>query len=71
MAIINVKQISSKEKIKEEISSDILKEIKEYCAWVGINDLGFFFEEAAMFVFSKDKEWKDHQREIKRSDKNK
>lgn len=69
MAIIKVKKTSSKEKIKEELSSDILKEIKEYCAWASVDDVGFFIEEAARFVFSKDKEWKEHQKKINRDNK--
>ena len=41
--------------------------INEYCQWANIDDLGFFIEEAAGFIFSKDKDWKDHQRAIKRT----
>jgi len=67
MAIINGKSFAKKEKFKAIISSEILQEINDYCAWANIKDLGFFIEEAASFIFSKDKEWKDHKRAIKRS----
>jgi len=70
MAIISKKKLPTKEKLKTEVSSDVISKIKEYCAWASVDDLGFFIEEAAEFVFSKDKEWKDHQRKIKRSSKN-
>ena len=53
MAIINGVTSTKKEKINE------------YCQWANIEDVGFFLEEAALFVFSKDKEWKDKQRIIK------
>jgi len=69
MAIINGTRFSKKEKIKVMVSSDTVAKINEYCEWANIEDLGFFIEEAACFIFSKDKEWKDHQRTIKRSKK--
>lgn len=71
MAIINGTKFSKKEKIKAMVSSDAVAKINEYCQWANIDDLGFFIEEAACFIFSKDKEWKDHQRSIKRANKNK
>ena len=69
MAIISKKKSDEKEKIKAEINSDIASKIKEYCAWANVNDIGFFIEEAAQFVFSKDKDWKEHQREVNRRNK--
>jgi len=69
MAIINGIKSTKKEKIKVTISSDIVAKINEYCQWANIEDVGFFIEEAALFVFSKDKEWKDNQRTIKRAKK--
>lgn len=61
MAIINGNRFTKKEKIKAVLSSDIV---------ANIEDLGFFIEEAACFVFAKDKDWKDYQRSIKRTSKN-
>ena len=69
MAIINGIKSTKKEKIKAAISSDTVAKINEYCQWANIEDVGFFLEEAALFVFSKDKEWKDNQRIIKRAKK--
>ncbi|WP_298624821.1 hypothetical protein [uncultured Legionella sp.] len=65
MALINARKTPEKEKIKIEISKDIYAEIKEYCSWVGIDDISHFFEESSMMIFSKDKEWKQHQKEKK------
>lgn len=70
MALISAKKIADKEKIKIDIDIDIYAEIKSYCAWSGINELDYFFEEAATFIFSKDKEWKNHTRSIKRDKAN-
>jgi hypothetical protein len=58
MALISAKKIADKEKIKIEINKEIYTEIQNYCEWAGITDLDHFFEEAATFIFSKDKEWK-------------
>ncbi|BCA93651.1 hypothetical protein TUM19329_00120 [Legionella antarctica] len=70
MALINAKKIDDKEKIKLEINKEIYAEIQKYCAWAGISEMDHFFEEAASFIFSKDKDWKNHDRSIKR-EKNK
>ncbi|HCX3739432.1 TPA: hypothetical protein OZN06_001319, partial [Legionella pneumophila] len=56
MALISARKAPEKEKIKIEISKDIYSEIKEYCSWVGIDDISHFFEESAFMIFSKDKE---------------
>lgn len=70
MALINAKKIADKEKIKIDIDKDIYAEIKSYCTWSGISDVDYFFEEAATFIFSKDKEWKNHTRSIKHDKSN-
>lgn len=69
MAIINGNRSTKKERIKAEISVDILKQIEQYCAWAKIDDVGYFIEEAAYFVFAKDKEWKQYQKSLKRAAK--
>lgn len=58
MALITARKVQDKEKLKIEINQDIYSEIQSYCSWAGIDDLNHFFEEAASFVFSKDKDWK-------------
>lgn len=61
MALITAPKPLEKEKIKIEINSAIYAEIKKYCAWSGISKMDYFFEEAANYILSKDKEWKKHQ----------
>ncbi|HGO6700355.1 TPA: hypothetical protein ACK8SH_002755 [Legionella pneumophila] len=58
MALITAKKINDVEKIKVEINKEIYAEIQRYCQWAGINKIDHFFEEAATFIFSKDKDWK-------------
>lgn len=67
MAIIKGNKITKKEKIKAAVSAEIVAKIEEYCQWAHIDDIGFFIEEAACFVFAKDKDWKDHKRSSKRA----
>lgn len=57
MALIAAKKIKDKEKIKLEIDKDIYSEIQQYCEWIGISNIDHFFEEAATYIFSKDKDW--------------
>jgi hypothetical protein len=66
MAIIKRTRLEKKEKIKTEISSETFEKINEYCAWANIDDIGFFIEEAASFVFAKDRDWKRHKKEAKK-----
>ncbi|KTC94913.1 hypothetical protein [Legionella feeleii] len=70
MPLINNKISQRKEKIKVEINSDTLAQINAYCQWASIDDIGFFIEEAAHFIFAKDKDFKAHQKAIKRQVKN-
>jgi hypothetical protein len=69
MAIINGNSSNKKEKIKAEINADVLRQIEQYCAWANIDDIGFFLEEAAYFIFAKDKDWKQHQKSLKKAAK--
>ena len=66
MPIINGTRSQKKEKIKAEINSDIYEKISDYCAWADIDDIGFFIEEAAIFIFAKDKDWKQHLKATKK-----
>ena len=66
MAIINGTRLQKKDKIKASINSDIAAKITAYCEWANIDDIGFFIEEAATFVFSKDRDWKQHNKTAKK-----
>ncbi|KTD65690.1 hypothetical protein [Legionella spiritensis] len=66
MPIINGTRFQKKEKIKAEINNETYEKIMEYCAWANIDDIGFFIEEAAGFVFAKDREWKQFKKTAKK-----
>jgi hypothetical protein len=66
MPIINGTRSQKKEKIKAEINSEIYAKINDYCAWANIDDIGFFIEEAASFIFAKDRDWKQHKKSTKK-----
>lgn len=69
MPIINGNRFQKKEKIKTEISSETFDKINEYCTWANIDDVGFFIEEAAGFIFAKDRDWKQHKKRLKNASK--
>lgn len=60
MALIKKKLEAKKEKIRVEINGATFDMMKKYCSWSHIEDIGYFIEEAAHFVFKKDKEWKKY-----------
>ena len=66
MPIINGTCSHKKSKIKAEINSEIAEKIQEYCSWANIEDIGFFIEEAASFIFAKDRDWKQYQKASKK-----
>jgi hypothetical protein len=70
MPIINGTRFQKKDKIKAEINSEIAAKITEYCAWAKIDDVGFFIEEAASFVFAKDRDWKQYKKAAKKRTEN-
>lgn len=37
-------------------ANETLTTIQQYCEWANIEDLGYFLEEAAHFIFAKDKD---------------
>lgn len=61
MALISAKKHNVKEKIKLDIDKEIYNEIEKYCAWEKIDDISYFFEEAASYILSKDKTWKAYK----------
>lgn len=62
MAILKPKIKSEREQIRLSIDSQVLAEISRYCEYAGFKKQDEFFEEAALHILSKDKEfreWKD------------
>jgi metal-responsive CopG/Arc/MetJ family transcriptional regulator len=61
MPIIKAKQKQDKEQIRISVDKGLLDKIKKYCEWANVTKQDEFFEQAAEFVLSKDKDW--HARE--------
>ena len=57
MPIIKATQKQEKEQVRISIDKGILDTIKKYCDWANVKKMDEFFEQAAEFVFSKDKDW--------------
>jgi hypothetical protein len=62
MAIIKNRNNQQKQLVKVKINSGILTQVEQYCEWSGIFDLGYFFEEAAEYIFRKDVEWRQFKK---------
>jgi predicted DNA binding CopG/RHH family protein len=60
MAIIKAKHKSEKIQIRIAIENHTLEKIKQYCAWVDIKKQDDFFQQAAEYVLSKDRDWNEH-----------
>lgn len=57
MPIIKAKKKIEKEQIRISLDTSLIAKIKKYCEWAGVQKTDDFFEQAAEFVFSKDKDW--------------
>lgn len=57
MPIIKAKQKQDKEQIRISVDKGLLDKIKQYCEWANVTKQDEFFEQAAEFVLSKDKDW--------------
>ncbi|KTD24901.1 MULTISPECIES: hypothetical protein [Legionella] len=58
MALLKEQHKQKKVKLNLEIDQKLFFMIKEYCKWASIDDIDYFIEQIALFVFKKDKEWK-------------
>lgn len=61
MPLIKNKSPQTKVNLRnKEISSEVYSLVEKYCSWAEIEDIGVFFEEAALHVFKSDKEFKTY-----------
>ena len=61
MPIIKAKEKQEKEQVRISIDTRVLEKVKQYCEWASISKPDEFFEQAAEFVLSKDKDWHAHE----------
>lgn len=64
VALISKKIEEKKEKIKIELSSSVIEEIKNYMEWADLSDINYFAEESFNHIFNSDREWKKHKKNI-------
>lgn len=60
MPIIKAKENIKKEQLRISIEKSIADEIRQYCEWAGVKKADDFFEQAAQYILSKDKDWLSH-----------
>lgn len=60
MPIVKSKQKQDKTQVRINIETKIFEAMKQYCDWAGVNKHDDFFEQAANYLLSKDKDWKNH-----------
>ena len=58
MSMIKPKTEQKNDTIRIKINSDVLNEINQYCAYAGFKKIDAFFEEAASYILSRDKDFK-------------
>ncbi len=49
-----------KDQFRIRLAKNIYEHINAYCQWQGLS-LDYFLEQAALEVFKKDKDWKEHR----------
>ena len=60
MPIIKSKEKKEKEQIRISIDKSIIEKIRQYCEWADVQKPDDFFQQAAEFILSKDKDWLNH-----------
>ena len=61
MALLKSTQIIERDSVRISLPKATISQVVNYCEFAEIKTMDEFFEQAACFVFSKDKSWKGHQ----------
>ncbi len=64
MAIIKPKPTVLRTQVRISIDAEIIAEVERYCTYAKFKKLDEFFEEAALHILSKDKEFKEWKEKI-------
>ena len=57
MALLSPLPVKHLSKVTIELDDQLINGIKHYCKYANLSGIDEFVEQAANFVFSKDKEW--------------
>jgi len=63
MPIIRPVEQQRKETCRIKLDAGIMDKVRHYCELAGVTKIDEFFQQAADFVFSKDKGWLAHETE--------
>jgi hypothetical protein len=63
MPIIIPKAKIEREQIRISIEKPLIEKITQYCDWAGVKKPDEFFEQAALYILSKDKDWLHYMQE--------
>lgn len=58
---------TEKKQIRVRLNQDLYQEIIEYCAWAQVSSPESFLTQSALFVLSKDPEWKSFKKNQQKS----
>jgi hypothetical protein len=58
MGLIKPKMKTKRIQMRLTLSQALLDEVKAYCTWAHIDKVDEFIEQAMLFVFNKDRDWK-------------
>ena len=61
MPLLKSNNKTVKKYLRISLLESVFEEIKNYCQWANIRKIDDFFELAALFIFKKDKDWKNHK----------
>lgn len=67
MPLLSEKKESKREHLKLTLKSDLISEVKKYCKFAQFESIDCFFSEAALYILTKDREWKKDQKTKKKS----
>jgi hypothetical protein len=68
MAIIKPKQKIEKQQMRISLETQLIEKITKYCELLNIKKVDDFFEQAAEYVLSKDKDWQAHTKKQKQNE---
>jgi hypothetical protein len=68
MAIIKPKQKIEKQQMRISLETPLIEKITKYCELLNIKKVDDFFEQAAEYVLSKDKDWQAHTKKQKQNE---
>lgn len=64
MSVIKPKPKQEREQIRIQIDNQVLADIARYCEFAGFKKQDEFFEEAAMHILGKDKDFKEWKEQM-------